>query len=53
MNQQIKISKQSAKVLGNYAECKFHEFHSNNILLVMLSDFTQNFMNFYYSKEYF
>jgi len=32
MNQLIKISKQLAKVLGNYVECRFHEFHSNNIL---------------------
>jgi len=32
MNKLIKISKQSAKILGNYVECKFHEFHSSNIL---------------------
>jgi len=32
MNQQIKISKQWAKILGNHAECRFHEIHLNNIL---------------------
>jgi len=28
----IKISKQSAKIQRNYVECRFNEFHSNNIL---------------------
>jgi len=32
MNQLIKISNQSAEILENYAKCRFHEFHSNNIL---------------------
>ena len=31
MNQMIKISKQLATILGNYTECIFHKFHSNNI----------------------
>ena len=33
MNQLIKISNQSAKFLGNYAECKICRFNSNNKLL--------------------
>jgi len=33
MNQLIKISKQSAKVLRNYAECRIHKFYLNNKLL--------------------
>jgi len=31
MNQLIKFSKQSTKILGNYSKCRFQEFHSNNI----------------------
>jgi len=28
----VSISKQLAKIMGNYVECRFHEFHLNNIL---------------------
>jgi len=33
MNQLIKISEQSAKILKNYAECRIRRFQSNNKLL--------------------
>jgi len=33
MNQLIKISNQSAKILGNYAKCWIHRFNSNKKLL--------------------
>jgi len=33
MKQSIKISNQSAKILGIYVECRIHRFNSNNKLL--------------------
>jgi len=57
MNQLIKISKKSAKILGNYVECRFHEFDSNNLLShirfvpnsisnkITLSDYTETHLN--------
>jgi len=57
MNQQIKISKQSVKILGNYAKCRIHESYSNNMLShtrfvpnsisnkIILSDYTKTHAN--------
>jgi len=33
MKQSIKNTNQLAKILENYAECRIHEFNSNNNLL--------------------
>jgi len=33
MKQSIKISNQSAKILGIYTKCRIHRFNSNNKLL--------------------
>jgi len=57
LNQLIKISNQSAEILGNYAKCKIRKFHLNNKLLhtrlvpksisnrYALSDYTETHSN--------
>jgi len=51
----IKISNQSAKILGIYAECRIHKFNSKSKLLhtiFVLNNIYNKYTTSYYTRTY-